>query len=96
VSSNGATGAIAEYASDHLKSGNAPTIVDPKGLAGSPYGADLNFDAAGNLYDGDCSSTPGIYSYPTATKKFSSSLAPSFYTNDTITMIGCVWGVAVH
>jgi len=96
VSSNGTTGAIAEYASDHLKSGSAPTIVDSTGLASDPYGADLNFDATGNLYDADCSSTPGIYSYPTATKKFSSSLAPSFYTNDTITTIGCVWGVAVH
>ena len=96
VSSNGTTGAIAEYASDHLKSGSAPTIVDSTGLASSPYGADLNFDAAGNLYDADCSSTPGIYSYPTATKKFSSSLTPTFYTNDTITTIGCVWGVAAH
>ena len=76
VSSNGTTGAIAEYASDHLKSGSAPSIVDSTGLASDPYGADLNFDAAGNLYDADCSSTPGIYSYPTATKKFSSSLAP--------------------
>ncbi|HEX3458930.1 MAG TPA: hypothetical protein VHR97_13355, partial [Candidatus Baltobacteraceae bacterium] len=50
ASSNGATGAIAEYASDHLKSGSAPTIVDSTGLAPSPYGADLTFDAAGNLY----------------------------------------------
>ena len=96
VTSNGTTGAIAEYTSDHLKSGSSPTIVDSTGLAPSPYGADLNFDAAGNLYDGDCSSTPGIYTYPTATKKFSSSLTPTFYTNDAITTIGCVWGVAVH
>ena len=96
ASSNGTTGAIAEYASDHLKSGSTPSIVDSTGLASSPYGADLNFDAAGNLYDADCGSTPGIYSYPTATKKFSSSLKPAFYTNDTITTIGCVWGIAVH
>ena len=96
VSSNGTTGAVAEYASDHLKSGSAPTIVDSTGLAPSPYGADLNFDAAGNLYDADCGSSPGIYSYPTATKKFSSSLKPTFYTNDTVTAIGCVWGVAAH
>ncbi len=96
VSSNGGTGAIAEYASDHLKSGSAPSIVDSTGLAGSPYGADLNFDAEGNLYDADCGSAPGVYTYPTATKKFSSTLAPTFYTNDTITGIGCVWGVAVH
>ena len=96
VSSNGKTGAIAEYASSHLKSGSGPTVVDPTGLATSPYGADLNFDAAGNLYDADCSSAPGIYSYPTATKQFSSRLAPTFYMNNTITTIGCVWGVAVH
>ena len=96
VTSNGKTGTIAEYASGHLKSGSDPTVVDRTGLATSPYGADLNFDAAGNLYDADCSSTPGVYSYPTATKKFSSKLAPTFYTNQTITTIGCVWGVAVH
>lgn len=23
-------------------------------------------------------------------------LAPTFYTNDTLKSIGCVWGVAVH
>jgi hypothetical protein len=96
ASSNAATGAIAEYASNHLKSGSMPSIVDSTGLAPSPYGADLNFDANGNLYDGDCSSTPGIYAYPTATKPFSSTLAPTFYTNNTLKSIGCVWGVAVH
>jgi hypothetical protein len=96
VSSNAATGSIAEYASNHLKSGAAPTVVDSTGLAANPYGADLNFDSTGNLFDADCSSTPGIYSYPTATKKFSSTLAPSFYTNSTIQTIGCVWGIAAH
>jgi hypothetical protein len=96
VSSNGTKGAIAEYSSDHLKPGSSPTIVDSTGLASNPYGADLNFDAAGNLYDADCSSTPGIYSYPTATEKFGKKLAPTFYTNDTIKTIGCVWGVAVR
>jgi hypothetical protein len=96
VSSNGTTGAIAEYAANHLKSGSSPTVVDSTGLASSPYGADLNFDAVGNLYDADCSSAPGIYSYPTAQKKFSSTLKPAFYTNQTISNIGCVWGIAVH
>jgi hypothetical protein len=96
VSSNAKTGAIAEYATNHLKSGDAPTIVDSTGLAASPYGADLNFDSAGNLYDADCGSTPGIYSYPTARKKFTSKLAPSFYTNSTIQNVGCVWGIAAH
>lgn len=96
VSSNAATGAIAKYASNHLKAGDGPTVVDSKGLAPNPYGADLNFDSAGNLYDADCGGTPGIYSYPTARKKFTPNLAPSFYTNSTIQTIGCVWGVATH
>ncbi|MGA8532969.1 MAG: hypothetical protein WB615_02535 [Candidatus Tumulicola sp.] len=96
ASSNGTTGAIAEYASNHLKSASMPSVVDSTGLAPSPYGADLNFDANGNLYDADCGSAPGIYSYPTATKSFSSTLAPTFYTNDTLKSIGCVWGVAIH
>jgi len=96
VSSNGTTGAIAEYAGNHLKAGSSPTVVDSAGLASGPYGADLNFDADGNLYDADCGGTPGIYSYPTAQKKFSSTLKPVFYTNQTISNIGCVWGIAVH
>ncbi|MGC1381000.1 MAG: hypothetical protein WA814_08255 [Candidatus Baltobacteraceae bacterium] len=66
------------------------------GLASNAYGADLNFDDAGNLYDGDCGSSPGIYSYPTATTKFTANLKPSFYTDNTIAAIGCVWGVAAH
>ncbi len=94
VSSNAAAGAIAQYASNHLKAGASPSVVDKTGLAASPYGADLNFDSAGNLYDADCGNSPGIYSYPTANKKFTSTLAPTFYTNSTIKSIGCVWGVA--
>ncbi len=96
VSSNATTGAIAEFANDRLRSGDAPTVVDSAGLAPNPYGADLNFDGAGNLYDADCGSSAGIYSYPTATKKFTSKLTPSFFTSSTIQTIGCIWGIATH
>ncbi len=96
VSSNGTTGAIAQYASNHLTAGDSPSVVDSKGIAPGEFGADLNFDSAGNLYDADCGDKPGIYSYPTATKSFSSTLAPSFYTNKSIKSIGCVWGIAIH
>jgi hypothetical protein len=96
ATSNAPTGAVAEYASNHLKAGSMPSVVDSTGLAANPYGADLNFDSKGNLYDADCSGTPGIYSYPTATKTFTSTLAPTFYTNTTVKSVGCVWGVAVH
>jgi hypothetical protein len=57
VSINAATGAIAEYASDQLKSGDKPSVIDSTGIAANPYGADLAFDAAGNLYDADCGDT---------------------------------------
>lgn len=96
VSVNAATGAIAEYASDNLKPGDKPSVIDSTGIAANAYGADLAFDAAGNLYDADCGDTAGIYSYPTATKKFTSKLAPSFYSNSGIETIGCVWGIAIH
>ncbi len=96
VSSNATTGAIAQYASSDLKSGDTPTVVDSTGLEANPYGADLNFDAAGNLYDADCGSSAGVFTYPTATKTFSSTLAPTFYTNSGVQGIGCVWGIAIH
>ena len=96
VSSNATVGAIAEYVSNDLKSGDKPTVVDKTGIAANPYGSDLSFDAAGNLYDADCGGTPGIYSYPTATKKFASNLSPSFFTDGNVTSIGCVWGIALH
>lgn len=96
VMSNATKGAMVMNASSHLKANASPSVVDKTGLAASPYGADLNFDRAGNLYDADCSSTPGIYTYPTAKKKFTKKLKPSFYTNTTLTGIGCVWGVATH
>ncbi len=96
VSSNGATGAIAQYASNHLVGGDSPSIIDSTGLEPSPYGADLIFDRAGNLHDADCGSKAGIYTYPTATKPFSSTLSPSFYSNSSIQSIGCVWGIDIH
>lgn len=96
VSSNATSGAIARYASNHLVGGDSPSVIDSKGLAPSPYGADLTFDSAGNLYDADCGDNPGVYSYPTATKPFSSTLAPSFYSNKSIKSVGCVWGIAIH
>jgi hypothetical protein len=96
VSSNGKTGAVAMYAAGRLKAGDGPSVIDSTGLAQAPYGADLNFDAGGNLYDADCGSNPGIYSYPTATKKFTPRLAPSFYSNADIVSVRCVWGLASH
>jgi hypothetical protein len=97
VTYNGTTtGAIALYGSMHLRAGNRPTLFDLMGIANNAYGADLNFDKAGNLYDADCGATPGIYSYATARKKFSPNLVPSFYSNDAISSIGCVWGIALH
>jgi len=96
ASSNaGSIGATVEYLSTDLHSGNKPTVVDATGIMNSPYGSDLEFDKAGNLYDADCGSSPGIYTYPLATKKFSPKLAPSFYTNTTISNFGCAWSVGL-
>lgn len=96
ASNNGAKGSIVKYFKDHLRSGDKPGVVDATGINANPFGSDLAFDAAGNLYDGDCGNTAGIYTYPLATQKFSSTLAPSFYTNRSILKIGCVWGLAIH
>jgi hypothetical protein len=97
ASNNGsAGGATVKYASTHLRSGDKPTVIDPTGIAANPYGSDLAFDKAGNLYDGDCGNKAGIYSYPLATQKFTAHLAPSFYTNKGISKVGCVWGLAVR
>jgi hypothetical protein len=96
ASNDGSTGSIVEYRSTDLHSGDKPNVVDPTGIDASPYGSDLGFDKAGNLYDGDCGNTAGIYTYPLATKKFTSHLAPSFYTNSVIAQFGCVWGLAIR
>lgn len=95
ASNEGSTGAIVEYPSTDLHSGNKPAVVDSTGINASPYGSDLQFDAAGDLYDGDCGADPGIYTYPLATKKFTSKLRPAFYTNAPITSFGCVWSEAL-
>jgi hypothetical protein len=89
-------GTMLKYDSGHLRSGDKPNVVDPTGINAGPYGSDLAFDWAGNLCDGDCGSTAGIYTYPLSTQKFTTKLAPTFYTNDTISRFGCVWGLALH
>jgi hypothetical protein len=89
--------AIDRYNSNNLGSGATPSVVDSAGLPSGDYEADFAFDAAGNLYDSDCGSNPGIRVYPTATMAFSSSLAPSvIYTNSSLTTVGCAWGIAIH
>jgi hypothetical protein len=85
-----------KYASGDLRAGKKPTISDTTGIAANAFGSDLAFDKAGNLYDGDCGDSPGIYSYPLANQKFTSKLTPAFYTNTKITTAGCVWGLAIH
>lgn len=96
ASNEGSTGAIVEYLKSHLDRGAKPNVVDATGIVGSPYGSDLAFDAAGNLYDADCGSHAGIYTYPLATQQFTSKLKPSFYTNQSILQNGCTWGIALH
>ena len=96
-SNNGANGgAIVKYSNAHLRSGDKPAVVDKTGISPNPFGSDLAFDPAGNLYDGDCGNTAGIYSYPIATQRFTKTLAPTFFTTKQILQIGCVWGLAIH
>lgn len=97
TANNGVSGgAVVKYYSYRLRSGDTPGVVDKTGISPRPFGSDLAFDKAGNLFDGDCGATAGIYSWPIATQKFTSSLAPSFYTNKQVSQIGCVWGIAIH
>ena len=96
TSNDSSGGAVAEYPSSDLHSGDKPAIVDRKGIEAYRYGSDLAFDKAGNLYDGDCGNMAGIYTYPLATKKFGKTLKPSFYTSKSILNVGCVWGLAIH
>ncbi len=77
------------------QSDTIPKVSDGTGVYGEPYGSDLTFDKAGTLYDADCGSTAGIYTYPLANQKLSSGLQPSFYTDATIAQYGCVWSVAI-
>lgn len=96
ASNDGSTGTVVEYKGTDLHAGNKPNVVDATGINPSPYGSDLQFDKAGNLYDGDCGNTPGIYTYALSTKKFTKKLAPSFYANGTIGNFGCVWSVGLQ
>lgn len=95
-SNAGSSGALVRYNRGHMRSGDKPNVVDPNGLQNSPYGSDLAFDKAGNLLDADCGNTAGIYTYPLATQKFTSTLSPSFYTNKVILENGCSWNLALH
>lgn len=95
AASNGSPGSIEEFLSTDLQSGDTPSIVDTTGIKSGEYGSDLGFNAAGNLFDGDCGNNPGIYTWQLSTKAFSSTLAPSYYTNKVIIKDGCVWGIAL-
>ncbi len=96
ASTNAMTGAIVRYNRNAIRSGARPSIVDPAGLPANPYESDFAFDAAGNLYDADCGSAPGIFAYPTAKKSFSPTLMPTFFSDTTTRQQGCAWGIAIH
>jgi len=101
ASSNGSTPAVVRYDSNDLKSGDKPSIVDPKGLPASSYEAAFAFTAKGDLYAANCGGKPssgvaGIDVWPLGKKKFSATLAPSvLYTTPDVTQIGCAWGIAI-
>ncbi len=97
ASSNGSShaDAIVRYSSGHLTSGSKPSIVDSTGLQHT-YGSDFSFSPTGDLYFANCGNTGSIIVYPTSTKSFSSSLAPSVdYTNADLKQAGCGWGIAI-
>ncbi len=97
ASSNGSShaDAIVRYNSGHLTSGSKPSIVDSTGLQHT-YGSDFSLSPTGDLYFANCGSTGSIIVYPTSTKSFSSSLAPSVnYTNADLKEAGCGWGIAI-
>lgn len=102
ASSNGSTPAVARYDSNDLKSGDKPSIVDPKGLPASSYEAAFAFTAKGDLYAANCGGQPssgvaGIDVWPLSKKKFGTTLAPSvLYTTPDVSQIGCAWGIAIE
>jgi len=97
ASTNGSTAAVVRYNSNHLKSGDLPSIVDPAGVEAMSYEASFAFTATGDLYAANCGDTPGIQVWPLGTKKFSAHLKPSVgYTNKKIKQDGCAWGIAIH
>ncbi|HEV3090527.1 MAG TPA: hypothetical protein VGX91_03685 [Candidatus Cybelea sp.] len=95
ASSNGTSDdSIVRYDSNDLGSGKMPSIVDSTGA--STYENDFAWSATGDLYFANCGSTGSIYVYPTSTKKFSSTLAPTVdYTDADLTQAGCAWGIAI-
>lgn len=98
ASSNGSTPSVVRYNSNHLKSGDKPSIVDPAGLGATSYEAAFAFTAHGDLYAANCGNngTAGIQVWPLRQKKFSPKLAPSVnYTNKQIQLVGCAWGIAI-
>jgi hypothetical protein len=85
------------FNSNDLSSGATPSISDPAGLSGIPYGAAFAFDSSGNLYMADCGNEPSVKEYQTVSSSFSATEAPSVvFTSSAITNAGCVWGIAVH
>lgn len=99
ASSNGSTPAVVRYNSNHLNSGDKPSIVDGAGLEATSYEASYAFAANGDLYAANCGNngTAGIQVWPLSRKKFSAHLAPSVnYTNKKIQSIGCAWGIAIQ
>jgi sugar lactone lactonase YvrE len=99
ASSNGSTPAVVRYNSNHLKSGDLPSIVDPAGLAATSYEASFAFTANGDLYAANCgnNNTAGIQVWPLGLRGFSAHLKPSVsYTNRKISSDGCAWGIAIQ
>jgi len=99
ASSNGSTPAVVRYNSNHLNSGDKPSIVDTAGLGATSYEASYALAANGDLYAANCGNngTAGIQVWPLSRKKFSAHLAPSVsYTNKKIQSIGCAWGIAIQ
>ena len=58
ASDEGSTGAVVEYKSTDLDSGDKPNVVDATGINASPYGSDLQFEKTGDRYDGDAGIVP--------------------------------------
>lgn len=94
-STNGPSGsAIARYDSNDLFKGTGPTIYDSTGLYHS-FGANFAFSKSGDLYVSNCGVNPSIYVYPTSTKAFSQTLAPSLDYLDYDLYDDCAWGIAI-
>jgi hypothetical protein len=97
---NGKGSAIVRYNSNDLGNGATPSVIDRAGVGGIhgvPYEAGFAWDALGNLYLADCGNEASLKAYPLATTPFSARLSPSVvYTNPSITMLGCAWGIGIR